>query len=145
MPAAKPSPQPRLSGHADDAPAFALARLVSDYLARSGFSRRQAAELAGLPTSTIDAVTRRGGRYVGREVRGGLERLGLSHELVEYAAAISAGFDLTPSELSEREWRLVVAARGLSPRVADEVLDFLEGISAATRATHPTTPDVAPA
>lgn len=142
---AKSGSSESLNGFSPEDPAFALARLVRDYLTRSGFSRREAAERAHLPTSTMDAVTRRGGRYVGREVREGLERLGLSHELVEYSAAISAGFDVTPPELTAQEWRAIVAVRTMSPGVAQEVLNFVEGIGAASRFSHPPTHDVEPA
>jgi hypothetical protein len=130
-------------------PEYALARLVLDKLKELGLSRRRAAELTGLPISTIDAMTRRGGRYVGKEAREGLERLGIPHELVEYAAAVSAGFDVSPSEtareLSAQEWRAVFTARGLPASVRNDLYRLIESAAQATGPRRPDDDEVMPA
>lgn len=100
-----------------------LGDLVTARLSAMGMSVREAARRTGMDEKTLyDLIRRTTSRHYRPVIREELTRLGLTPLEVEYAAALTAGFEVTPPEVTPREF-----ARALRMRALDSYdVEFLD-------------------
>jgi transcriptional regulator with XRE-family HTH domain len=99
----------------DNGDSHALGDALSSFLESEGLTYRQAAELSGLPTSTLAAIRNRPGTIPRPETRAALVKLGMDARLVERLAAKQAGIEIDDLNLTSDELRTLAVLRRLTP------------------------------
>lgn len=96
-----------------------IAALIDARLRELGMTPAEAAQVTGMNYKTLSQLLNlrpTGSRVIGSDIREMLQGLGLTPAEIEYAAALTAGFEVTPPEFLPAEWARALRMRSLNER-----------------------------